>query len=94
MTRETRLKKDAAERKPIENKGVFAPLGKYAAIAVLLVGVIVTTAIMVDKPLNSVESQIADLESEAVKLNGTSSGSDKTMAKPALLRPENTPLPD
>lgn len=73
---------------------MFAPLGKYAAIAVLLVGVIVTTAIMLDKQLNSVESQIAELESEAVKLNGTSSGSDKTMAKPAALIPENTPSAD
>lgn len=89
MTRETRLRKDAAVKST-----VFTPLGKYAVIAALLVGVIVTTAIMLDKPLNSVESQIADLESEAVKLNDTGSGAAKTMTKPVVLSPEKLPLPD
>ena len=85
MTRETILKKDASERETIRQTGSFAPLGKYAAIAMLLVGVLVTTAIMVDKRLNSVESQIAELEGEVAKSNATRLGSDKTMTKPAAL---------
>ncbi len=87
MNRETKLKATV-------EKEVFAPLGKYAAIAVLLVGIIVTTAIMIDKQLNSVESQIADIESETVKLNATGAGSAKTMAQPAVLSPEKTPSAD
>ena len=85
MTRETRLKKDASERETIRQTWSIAPLGKYAAVAVLLVVVLVTTAIMVDKRLNSVESQIAELESEAVQLNGTSPGFGKSMTQPAVL---------
>ncbi len=44
-------------------QSTFAPLGKYAAIAVVMVGVIVTTAIMLDKQLNKAETDIASIES-------------------------------
>ena len=54
-----------------DNKSTFAPLGKYAAIAVIMVSVIVTTAIMLDKQLNSVEQELAAIESEVASLNNT-----------------------
>lgn len=50
-------------------QSTFAPLGKYAVIAVLMVGVIVTTAIMLDKQLNRAETEIASIEDEISKLN-------------------------
>lgn len=61
MTTET--KSQASEQ------STFAPLGKYAVIAVLMVGVIVTTAIMLDKQLNRAETEIASIEAEISKLN-------------------------
>ena len=51
------------------NQAVFAPLGKYAVIGVIMVTVIVTTAIMLDKQLNSVERNIAAIENEVAALS-------------------------
>ncbi len=52
-----------------DNQATFAPLGKYAAIAVVMVGIIVTTAIMLDKQLNKAETEIASIEDEIAELN-------------------------
>ena len=52
-----------------DNKAIFAPLGKYAVIGVIMVSIIVTTAIMLDKQLSTVEEKIAAIESEVVELN-------------------------
>ena len=51
-----------------DNKAVFGPLGKYAAIAVVMVSIIVTTAIMLDKQLSTVEQEIATIENEVATL--------------------------
>jgi len=51
------------------NKAVFGPLGKYAIIAVIMVSIIVTTAIMLDKQLNSVDQHIAKIEDEVAAMN-------------------------
>lgn len=91
MSNETRLKKETAERKSAENKALLTPLGKYAAIAVLMVSIIVTTAIMVDKQLNSVDSQIAEFESKAAEQGQI--GSDTSTAVPASLSSESTTSP-
>jgi hypothetical protein len=50
------------------NKAVFGPLGKYAVIAVIMVSIIVTTAIVLNKELNSVEQEIAVIEDEVADL--------------------------
>ena len=55
-----------------DNKIVFAPLVKYAIIAVLMVSIIVTTTVMLDKQLNSAEHQVvATIEEEANELKTT-----------------------
>ena len=59
------IEKEASTAATSDNKAVFAPLGKYAAVAVIMVGIIVTTAIMLDRQLNTVEEQLAVLETEA-----------------------------
>lgn len=51
------------------NKSVFGPLGKYAIIAVIMVSIIVTTAIMLDKQLSTVEQEIAAIENEVAELS-------------------------
>ena len=54
---------------PTDNKAIFGPLGKYAVIAVIMVSIIVTTAIMLDKQLNTVDAQIAQIEADIAKVN-------------------------
>ena len=58
-----------AKKEETNNQAVFAPLGKYAAIAVIMVGIIVTTAIMLDKQLNKAEAEIASIEEEIANQN-------------------------
>lgn len=53
------------------NSTVFGPLGKYAVISVIMVSIIVATAIMLDKQLNTAERNIAVIESEVAALNTT-----------------------
>ncbi len=52
-----------------DNKAVFGPLGKYAIIAVIMVSVIVTTAIMLDRQLGTVDQQIAAIEEEVAEMH-------------------------
>jgi len=76
MTTETKTDKKSPEtennsstKNTTDNKAVFGPLGKYAIVAVIMVSIIVTTAIMLDKQLNTVDEQIAAIESEVAGLN-------------------------
>jgi len=50
-----------------DNKTVFGPLGKYAIVAVIMVSIIVTTAIMLNRQLNTVDEQIAAIEEEVTE---------------------------
>jgi hypothetical protein len=59
------------EDQAAKNKAVFGPLGKYAVIAVIMVSVIVTTAIMMNKDLGSVEGTIASIEDEVSEMAST-----------------------
>jgi len=65
MTTETPSKNTSST----DNKAIFGPLGKYAVIAVIMVSIIVTTAIMLDKQLNTVDAQIAEIEADIAKSN-------------------------
>lgn len=53
------------------NLSTFKPLGKYAVIAVIMVSIIVTTAIMLDKQFNSAERELATIESEVASIDNT-----------------------
>ena len=68
MTTETETKTEQDKASKSDNKAVFGPLGKYAAIAVIMVSIIVTTAIMLDRQLNTVEQEIATIENEVAAL--------------------------
>lgn len=71
-----------------DNKVIFAPLGKYAIVAVIMVSIIVTTAIMLDKQLNTVEEKIAGIESETV-IN-VASAKDEQQSAEAVVETEKT----
>lgn len=57
------------EKETNDNKVVFGPLGKYAVVGVIMVSIIVTTAIMLNKQLGTVEEQLAAMESEVAEIN-------------------------
>ena len=65
----TTEKKSTTETTEQDNKAVFAPLAKYAVVAVMMASLIVTTAIMLDKQLNTVEEKIAAIESEVAQMH-------------------------
>ena len=68
MTTETKTEKTETPASN-DNKAVFGPLGKYAAVAVIMVSIIVTTAIMLDRQLQSVDEQIAAIEDEVASIH-------------------------
>jgi len=63
-----------------DNKIILAPLGKYAAIAVIMVSIIVSTAIMLDKQLNTVDEKIATIKSKAIESHTEDSSLTDTTA--------------
>jgi len=68
-----------------ENKRVFAPLGKYAMFGVIMVSIIVTTAIMLEKELNETNDKIASIETEVSDMHDRKDAveiiSEKTVAE-------------
>jgi len=52
-----------------DNIAIFGPLGKYAIIAVIMVSIIVTSAIMLEKQLNTIDQQVAEIEAEIAESN-------------------------
>ena len=67
MTTETK----PANTSNTNNQSVFAPLGKYAVVAVIMVSIIVTTAIMLDKQLNVIDKQILVIDNDVKNINKT-----------------------
>jgi len=65
MTTETQSKDTSIS----DNKVIFEPLGKYAVIAIIMVSIIVTTAIMLEKQLNTIDQQVAEIEAEISESN-------------------------
>lgn len=75
---------NSSESSTASNKSVFAPLGKYAVTGVIMVTLIVTTAIMLDKQLSTVEQEIASIEKEAAKNSDAAIANNSTEAQTAV----------
>lgn len=97
MTTETKSETTEAPvaEQTSKNKTVFGPLGKYAAVAVIMVSVIVTTAIMLGKQLGSVDQELASIENTvAQKFSSETEVKDETVAveveTPAAIIEETT----
>ena len=52
-----------------DHKLILAPLAKYGVVAVVIVGIIITTAIMMDREFNEIDAQVAAIESEIAQQN-------------------------
>ncbi len=59
----------AQDKQPSDARVILGPLAKYAAVGLVLVGIIVTTAIMLDKQLNDIDREMAALEAELAEAN-------------------------
>lgn len=84
------------EHKTSDNKKTFGPLGKYAVIAVIMVSIIVTTAIMLNKQLGSVEEELAVMKSEAAEIYAadpaetvTTDASEVAVSSSAIIETQN-----
>jgi hypothetical protein len=66
------------DNKVSDNKAVFGPLGKYAVVAVIMVSIIVTTAIVLDKELGTAEEKLAAVENKVAAANAVD---EETAAK-------------
>jgi hypothetical protein len=66
---------ETTENQATSNKAVFGPLGKYAVVAVIMVSVIVTTAIMLNKELSTVEGKIVSIEDTVADTTSADAGS-------------------
>ena len=77
-TEKTESATTTPENEPNDNKKVFGPLGKYAVVAVIMVSIIVTTAIMLNKQLGTVEEQLAAMESEVAEINDANTNSHES----------------
>lgn len=58
-----------AEQKSNDAKLILAPLAKYAAVAVIMVSIIITTVIMLDREINTIDQDIASLKAELADAN-------------------------
>lgn len=67
----TEITSTTTENKVSDNKAIFGPLGKYAVIAVIMVSIIVTTAVVLDKELGTAEEKLAAVENEVAAANAT-----------------------
>ena len=52
------------QSQPASRKEVFAPLATYGVVAIGIVAIIITTTIMLNKELNTIERDVSRLESE------------------------------
>lgn len=68
-TNKTTEAKAAEDKQPSDARIILGPLAKYAAVGLVLVGIIVTTAIMLDKQLNDIDREMAALEAELAEAN-------------------------
>ena len=90
-TKETEKKVESTsattESKTSDNKKTFGPLGKYAVVAIIMVSIIVTTAIMLNKQLGSVNEQLAVMETEAAEIYAANS-TDAVASEATIKTPE------
>lgn len=77
-----------------DNQATFRPLGKYAVIAVIMVSIIVTTAIMLDKQLKSVEHNIASIEDQVTAAHSANIEANTDMSQQAITASAGTDTTD
>jgi len=78
-TPETTIENEKNSNAPSDARIILGPLVKYALIGLVLVSVIITTAVMLDRQLNNIDREVAALEAELAQGN-QDNGIDTTPA--------------
>ena len=52
------------QNQPSDARIILGPLVKYAAMGLVLVGIIITTAVMLDRQFNNIDQEVAELEAQ------------------------------
>ena len=55
---------EQAQKQPSDARIILGPLVKYAAIGLVLVGIIITTAVMLDRQFNTIDQEVAALQAQ------------------------------
>ena len=71
-----------------DHKLILAPLAKYGVVAVVIVGIIVTTAIMMNREFNEIDAQVAALEIEIAQQNQLEQQAKREITKTAEITEE------
>ena len=58
------------QNKPSDARIILGPLVKYAAVGLVLVGIIITTAVMLDHQFNDIDREVAELEAQLAQARG------------------------
>lgn len=64
-------------KQPSDARIILGPLVKYAAIGLVLVGIIVTTAVMLDRQFNNIDQEVAELQAQLAKANEQAEANSK-----------------
>lgn len=79
---ETEIQQNQTEQEPVsDTKMLLAPLVKYGIAALLIVGVIITTAIYMNSEFNTIDEQLASVEAEVAQQNHASVDTDVSTAE-------------
>jgi hypothetical protein len=79
---------------PSDARVILGPLVKYAAMGLVLVGIIITTAVMMDRQLNDIDREVAELEAQLAQANAaTDSVQTADADEQSSLEPQTAALP-
>ncbi|MGB5603671.1 MAG: hypothetical protein WBO14_14675 [Gammaproteobacteria bacterium] len=76
---------------PSDARIILGPLVKYAAMGLVLVIAILTTAVMLDHRLNDIDREVAALEAELAAAGNDAAAADEAAKNPAPVKKKMTP---
>ena len=81
------------QKQPSDARIILGPLVKYAAIGLVLVAVIVTTAVTLDRQFNTIDEEVAALQAELAKAHdATETGGEKKNDQAPVAEKTETPV--
>ena len=72
ITPGTRTDNNEAQKQPSDARIILGPLVKYAAMGLVLVSIIITTAVMLDRQFNTIDEEVAILQAQLAEANKAS----------------------
>ena len=73
------------QNQPSDARVILGPLVKYAAMGFVIVSIIITTAVMLDRQFNDIDREVAELEAQLAQANKEAAGEIDTGTTAELL---------